>query len=139
MPTSVRVAIVVMSILAGLLLLVAAVNLYALQEVSARIASAQGISRDDAQRSILLLLAPYLVLGLVFALAAWFVPRRHAWARWLGLAAAAMLAVLHVLSAAMGGGITVLTLLLFVLSLATITSLAARPTSAWMPRLHARG
>lgn len=139
MPTSVPVAIVVMSILAGLLLLVAAVNLYALQEVSARIASAQGISRDDAQRSILLLLAPYLVLGLVFALAAWFVPRRHAWARWLGLAAAAMLAVLHVLSAAMGGGITVLTLLLFVLSLATITSLAARPTSAWMPRLHARG
>lgn len=139
MPTSVRVAVVVMSILAGLLLLVAAVNLYALQEVSARIASAQGISRDDAQRSILLLLAPYLVLGLVFALAAWFVPRRHAWARWLGLAAAAMLAVLHVLSAAMGGGITVLTLLLFVLSLATITSLAARPTSAWMPRLHARG
>jgi uncharacterized BrkB/YihY/UPF0761 family membrane protein len=138
MPTSVRVAVIVLSILAGLLLLVAAVNLYALQEFSERIAAEQGISESDAQSSILLLLAPYVVLGLVFALAAWFVPRRHAWARWLGLAAAAMLAVLHVLSAAMGGGITVLTLLLFVLCLATITSLVARTTSAWIPRLRAR-
>jgi hypothetical protein len=49
-----------------------------------------------------------------------------------------MLAVLHLLSAAMGGGITVMTLLLFVLALAAITSLAARPTSAWIPRLRAR-
>jgi uncharacterized protein YggT (Ycf19 family) len=138
MPTSVRVAVVVMSILAGLLLLVAAVNLYALQEFSERIAAEQGISEGDAQSSILLLLAPYVVLGIIFALAAWFVPRRHAWARWLGLAAAAMLAVLHVLSAAMGGGITVLTLLLFVLCLAAITSLVARTTSAWIPRLRAK-
>jgi hypothetical protein len=87
MPTSVRVAIIVMSVLAGLLLLVAAVNLYALQEFSERIATEQGVSQSDAQRSILLLLAPYIVLGLIFALAAWFVHRRHAWARWLGLSA----------------------------------------------------
>jgi hypothetical protein len=138
MPTSVRVAIIVMSILAGLLLLVAAVNLYALQEFSSRIATQQGITESEAQRSILLLLAPYLVLGLVFALSAWFVPRRHAWARWVGLTAAAMLGMLHILSAAMGGGITVLTLLL-ILCLATITSLAARTTTRWMPRLRARG
>jgi hypothetical protein len=138
MPTSVRVAVVVMSILAGLLLLVATVNLYALEQFSARIAEQQGISQSDARGSILLLLAPYLVLGLIFALSAFFLPRRHAWARWLGLTAAAMLAVLHLLSAAMGGGITVMTLLLFVLALAAITSLAARPTSAWIPRLRAR-
>jgi uncharacterized BrkB/YihY/UPF0761 family membrane protein len=138
MPTSVRVAVIVMSVLAGLLLLVAAVNLYALQEFSEQIAATQDISQSEAQRSILLLLAPYIVLGLIFALAAWFVPRRHAWARWIGLAAAAMLAVLHVLSAAMGGGITILTLLLFILCLATITSLVARTTSAWIPSLRAR-
>ena len=30
---------------------------------------------------------PYLVLGLVLALAAWFLPRRQPWARWIGLAA----------------------------------------------------
>jgi uncharacterized protein YggT (Ycf19 family) len=138
MPTSVRVAVIVMSVLAGLLLLVASVNLYALQEISEQIAATQEISQSEAQRSILLLLAPYVVLGLIFALAAWFVPRRHAWARWIGLAAAAMLAVLHVLSAAMGGGVTILTLLLFILCLATITSLVARTTSAWIPSLRAR-
>ena len=139
MPTSVRVAVIVMSILAGLLLLVAAVTLYALEAGAARLAAEQNISVDDAERGLLLLLAPYLVLGLVFALSAWFVPRRHAWARWLGLTAAAMLGMLQLLSAIMGGGVTVLTLLLFVLSLATISSLAARPTSAWIPRLRARG
>ena len=137
MPTSVRVAIIVMSLLAGLLLLVATVNLYALEEFSSRIASEQGISESDAQRSILLLLAPYLVLGIVLALAAWFVPRRHAWARWIGLTAAAMLAMLHIFSAVAGGGVTVLTLLLFILCVAAITSLAARTTSRWMPRLRA--
>jgi hypothetical protein len=79
-----------------------------------------------------------MVLGLLVALAAWFVPRRHAWARWVGLSAAAMLAVLHLLSAIMGGGVTVLTLLLFVLCLAAISSLVSRTTSAWMPRLRPR-
>ena len=138
MPTSVRVAVIVMSLLAGVLLLVAAVNLYVLQEFSARIASEQGLTESEAQRSILLLLAPYLVLGIVFALSAWFVPRRHAWARWVGLTAAAMLGMLHILSAAMGGGITILTLLLFILCLAAITSLAARSTTRWMPKLRAR-
>jgi hypothetical protein len=138
MPTSVRVAVIVMSLLAGLLLLVAAMNLYVLEEFSGRIADEQGISQAEAERSVLLLLAPYLVLGLVFALAAWFVPRRHAWARWLGLTAAALLAMLHLFSAIMGGGVTVLSLLLFVLALAAISSLIARTTSTWVPRLRPR-
>jgi hypothetical protein len=138
MPTSVRVAVIVLSLLAGLLLLVAAVSLYSLEELSTTLAENQGITVDEAQRGYLLLIAPYLVLGLLFALSAWFIPRRHAWARWLGLSAAAMLAVLHLISAFQGGGVSVLTLLLFVLCLGAITSLAARPTSAWMPRLRAR-
>jgi hypothetical protein len=138
MPTSVRVAVIVMSTLAGLLLLVAAMSLYSLREISARLADQQDIDVAAAERGFLLLLAPYLVLGLVFALSAWFVPRRHAWARWLGLTAAAMLAILHLIAAVTGGGVSVLTLLLFVLSLATISSLVARTTSAWVPRLRAR-
>jgi uncharacterized protein YggT (Ycf19 family) len=138
MPTSVRVAVIVMSVLAGLLLLVTAVNLYVLDEFTTRIATEQNIPRADAQRGILLLLGPYLVLGLIFALAAWFVPRRHAWARWLGLAAAALIAMLQLLAAVTGGGLTVLSLLLFVLALATISSLLARTTSAWVPRLRSR-
>jgi hypothetical protein len=138
MPTSVRVAVIVLSILAGLLLLVTAVSLYSLEELSATLAENQGIDVEEAQQGYLLLILPYLVLGLIFALSAWFVPRRHAWARWLGLAAAAMLAVLHLISAFQGGGVSVVTLLLFVLSLAAISSLLSRTTSAWMPRLRPR-
>ena len=138
MPASVRVAVIVMSILAGLLLLVTAVSLYSIEAMSSAIAETQGIDVSEAQRGYLLLIAPYLVIGLVFALCAWFVPRRQPWARWLGLTAAAMLGMLHLISAVMGAGVTFLSLLLFVLALATITSLAARPTSAWMPRLRPR-
>jgi hypothetical protein len=138
MPTSVRVAIIMMSVLAGLLLLNAAVSLYVFEEIAREVAGAQGLSQGEAERTLLLWLAPTLVFGLIFALAAFFLPRRHAWARWLGLAVASMLAILHLMTALTSGGVTIMTLLLFVLSLATITSLAARTTSAWMPRLRAR-
>jgi hypothetical protein len=49
-----------------------------------------------------------------------------------------MLAIFLLLTAVTGGGITIVSLLLFVLCLAAITSLAARTTSAWVPRLRAR-
>jgi hypothetical protein len=137
MPTSVRVAVIVMSVLAGLLLLVTALNLYVLEQAVDRVADAQGVAASEAERVVLLSLGPYVVFGLLFALTSWFVPRRHAWARWLGLATAAMVATLTLLSAFVAGGVTVLSLLLFVLSLAAITSLASRTTSAWMPRLRA--
>jgi len=138
MPASVRVAIIAMSILAGLLLLNTAVSLYVFEEIAAQVADAQGLSQSDAERTLVYWLAPNLVFGLIFALAAWFVPRRHAWARWLGLAVASMLAIFHVLTAFSSGGVTIVTLLLFILCLATITSLAARPTSRWMPKLRPR-
>ena len=139
MPASVRVAIIAMSILAGLLLLNTAVSLYVFEEIAGRVADAQGLSQSDAERTLVYWLAPNLVFGVIFALAAWFVPRRHAWARWLGLAVASMLAIFHVLTAFSSGGVTIVTLLLFILSLATITSLAARTTSRWMPKLRPRG
>jgi hypothetical protein len=138
MPTSVRVAIIVMSILAGLLLLNTAVSLYVFDEVAGVVADAQDLPRSEAERITVLWLAPNLVFGLVFALSAWFVPRRHAWARWLGLTVASMLAIFLVLTAGAGGGITIMSLLLFVLCLAAVTSLLARTTSSWMPRLRAR-
>lgn len=136
MPTSVRVAVIVMSLLAGLLLLNTAVSLYVFEDIVDRLADIQGVGRGDAERTVLLWLAPNLVFGLVFALAAWFLPRRHAWARWLGMAVASMLGIFLVLTAVTGGGVTIVSLLLFVLCLAAITSLAARTTSAWMPRLR---
>jgi hypothetical protein len=136
MPASIRVAVIVMSVLAGLLLLNTALSLYVFEEIVDRLAEVQDLPQADAERTVLLWLAPNLVFGLIFALAAWFVPRRHAWARWLGLAVAAMLCIFLLLTAVTGGGVTIVSLLLFVLTLAAITSLAARTTSAWMPRLR---
>lgn len=138
MPTSVRVAIIVMSLLAALLLLNTALSVYIFQELAAQVAEVRDLSQSEARTTLVYWLAPNLVFGLIFALAAWFLPRRHAWARWLGLALATMLAMFQVLTAFSSGGVTSVSLLLLVLCLAAITSLVARPTSAWMPRLRAK-
>jgi hypothetical protein len=79
---------------------------------------------------------PYLVIGLVLALAAWFLPRRQPWARWMGLAASGLLALFSLLSAVSIGGVTVSLLLVLVLSVTAVTSLVARTTGAWVPRLR---
>ena len=75
-----------------------------------------------------------LLLGLVLALAAWFLPHRQPWARWVGLAASGLLALLSLMSPLAFGGVTISLLLLLVLSVSAVTSLLARTTSAWVPK-----
>ena len=74
------------------------------------------LSMAEAQRYVVIWLMPYLVLGLLLALAAWFLPRRQPWARWIGLAANVVLALLTLFSAVTAGGVTIASLLLLVLS-----------------------
>jgi hypothetical protein len=137
MPTSVRVAVVLMAVLAGLLVLNAALTWFGRDGVATAIADAgTDISRAEAERFVVLWLVPYLILGLVLALSAWFLPRRQPWARWVGLAATGLLALLTLFSAIAAGGVTVASLLLLVLSVGAITSLVARTTTAWVPRLR---
>ena len=137
MPTSVRVAIIAMAVLAGLLLLNAALTWYGREGVADAIVDAGAdVSRAEAQRYVVLWLVPYLVLGLLFALASWFLPRRQPWARWMGLAASVVLALLTLFSAVTAGGVTVASLLLLVLSIAATTSLLARTTTAYVPSLR---
>jgi hypothetical protein len=139
MPTSVRVAIIAMAILAGLLLLNAGLTWYGREGVADAIVDAGAdVSRDEAERYVVLWLVPYLVLGLLFALASWFLPRRQPWARWMGLAASVVLALLTLFSAMTAGGVTVASLLLLVLSIAATTSLLARTTTAYVPSLRTR-
>jgi hypothetical protein len=140
MPASVRVSVIVMSILAGLLLLNVGLTFYGRDNLAdALVEAGQGISRDEAMRFILLWMLPYLVLGGMLAVAAWFLPRRQPWARWLGLAASTMLGMLTLLSMIAAGGITIPSLLLVILATAAITSLLSRTTAAWVPRLRSRG
>jgi drug/metabolite transporter (DMT)-like permease len=137
MPASVRVAVIVMGVLAALLLTNAAILWVGYDAAVDRLVQeGQDISRSDASRFVIVSLVPFLVIGLVLALAAWFLPRRHAWARWIGLAASALLALLSLMSAVSFGGVTISLLLVLVLSVGAVTSLLARTTGAWVPRLR---
>ena len=139
MPPSVRVAVIVMGILAALLLTNAALLWYSYDEAVARLVSdGDDVSRSEASQFVIMSLVPYLAIGVVLALAALFLPRRQPWARWLGLAASGLLALLSLMSALSLGGVTIALLLLLVLSVSAVTSLLARTTGAWVPKLRAR-
>jgi hypothetical protein len=139
MPTSVRVAAITTGVLAALLLVNAGLLWYGFDVTVERIArEGNGITTAEARRFVLLALIPYLVIGVILALSAWYLPRRQTWARWIGLAASFVLALLTLFSMVAAGGITISSLLLFVLSAAAITSLLARTTGTWVPPLRAR-
>jgi hypothetical protein len=137
MPPSVRVAVIVMGVLAALLLTNAALLWYGYDAAVDRLVrEGEDISRSEASQFVIMSLVPYLMIGLVLALAAWFLPRRQPWARWMGLAASALLALLSLMSALTIGGLTISLLLVLVLSVAAVTSLLARTTGAWVPKLR---
>jgi len=137
MPPSVRVAVIVMGILAALLLTNAALLWYSYDAAVDRLVrEGADVSRAEASQFVIMSLVPYLAIGLVLALAAWFLPRRQPWARWLGLAASGLLALLALTSVLSLGGVTISLLLLLVLSVAAVTSLLARTTGAWVPKLR---
>jgi hypothetical protein len=134
MPPSVRVAIGVMAVLA-LLLLSNAVLLWVGYDVAVDriLDETDDLSRDEAEQFVLLSLVPYFVLGLVLAVSAVFLARRRSWARWAGVVATGLLALLTIVSVLATGGVTIASLLLLVLSIAGVTSLMARTTWAWSP------
>lgn len=136
MPPSVRVAVIVMSVLGGLLLLYSVLIWIGRQGVIDRLVEDGSIAREDGLQFIVGQLAPYVVLGLLLAASAFFLARRQAWARWMGLTAAVIIALLTLASVLLGGIVSILTLLLAVLSMAAISSLLARTTKRWLPPLR---
>lgn len=134
MPSSVRVAVVVLAVLAVLLLSNAALLGFGFDTAVDRIVEDfDDVTRAEAQRFVVLSLVPYTLLGLVQAVAAVFLPRRRTWARWAGLVATALLGLLTLTSVLSSGGVSVVSLLLLVLSIAGVTSLVARTTREWLP------
>jgi hypothetical protein len=136
MPTSVRVAVIVMSLLAGLLLLYAGLTWFNREQVVDTLVRSGGLSRSDASRVVLTSVIPFAVIGLVLAASAYSLPRRQPWARWVGLSAVVLLGLLTLLSTLASGGATVLSLLLIVLCVAGVSSLLSRTTATWVPRLR---
>jgi hypothetical protein len=138
MPASVRVAAIVMGLLAALLLINAGLLWYAFGDAVDRIAAESDVPQSEARQFVLMSLVPYLLIGLLLALSAWFFPRRQPWARWTGLAASAVLGLLTLFSMIAAGGISIGSLLVVVLAVAAVTSLLAPSTTAWAPRLRTR-
>jgi uncharacterized membrane protein (DUF2068 family) len=129
-----------MSLLAGLLLLNALLTWVSRATVAKAITSGgTHVSLAAAERFVVVwMLLPYLILGLLLALSTWFLPKRRAWARWIGLTASALLCVLTVFSVFASRAISTGSLLVLVISLGAMISLLARGTTAWVPRLRAR-
>jgi hypothetical protein len=121
-----------MAVLAGLLLLNGALTWFGRDGVATALVNAGGLTRAEAERAVVVWLVPYLIIGMLLLAGAVFVPRRRRWAVWAGLAGSAALVALTLVSAFAAGGSTPASLLLLVLSLAAITSLAARPTRLWI-------
>jgi len=139
MPTSVRVATIAMAILAALFLTYGALLWYGFDTALANtVGDGSTITRDQAEQFLRTSVIVFLVLGVVLALSAWFLPRRQPWARWLGVAVSAVLIMLSLFTILSAGGIPIYTLLVLVLALATITSLLSRTTGAYIPRLRSR-
>ncbi|MCV2490237.1 hypothetical protein OF117_12770 [Geodermatophilus sp. YIM 151500] len=137
MPASVRVAVVLLALLAVLLLVNAGLSWFGREAIADRIAEVQpDVTREEAERLVVGTQLPYVVIGLAAAAAAVGLPRRRPWARWAGVAGAVGLALLTVVSMATAGGATALSLLVLVLSVGAVTSLLARTTGQWVPPLR---
>ncbi|TFV76738.1 hypothetical protein E4P39_07465 [Blastococcus sp. CT_GayMR19] len=135
MPVSARVAVGLMGVLAAMLLLYAAITWLGREGLAEAVGRARpDYSEAEAARYVLVSASPYLVVGVVLAVSAWFLPRRRPWARWTGLAASFLLAGLMLLGMASIGGVTPISLFVLVLSVAAVTSLLARPTVGWIGR-----
>jgi hypothetical protein len=139
MPASVRIAIITMSLLAGLLLLNALLTWFSRATLAKAMATGgTQVTLADAQGLIALVTIVSLVLGLLLALSTWFLPMRRAWARLTGLGASLVLCVMVVFSVIATRGLSIESLLLLVISLAAMFSLLAGNTARWVPRLRAR-
>ena len=134
MPASVRVAVGLMGLLAAMLLLYAAITWLGRDGLAEALARRPDFTQAEAARYVLISAAPYLAVGVVLAVSAWFLPQRRPWAHWTGVAASFLLAGLMLLGMASIGGVTPISLLVLVLAVAAVTSLLARTTVGWLRR-----
>ncbi|WP_147251748.1 hypothetical protein [Blastococcus sp. TF02-8] len=130
-PPSVRVAIGLVAVLAVLLLLYVALTVLGRDGLLRALQDA-GLSRAEARQFLVVNTTAPLVLGLLYGASAVGLSRGRAWGRWAGLVAALVLAVLVLSTMLTAGGLTVVSLLLLVLSVAAAASLLARTTREWL-------
>ena len=103
MPASVRVATISLGVLAALFLTFGALLAYRFDvTVTNTVGDGGTITRDEAREVLRASLIVFLILGVLLALSAWFLPRRQAWARWMGVAVTALLILINLFTMATG-------------------------------------
>ena len=132
MPTSARVAVVVLAVVGALLLLSALLTWGGRDGVvEAYLRSQPDATRAAGERLVLLNVLQGVVFGVPALVSAVFLARRHGWARWAGVVTCGLLALLTLWVSVGAGGIPVSSLLLLVLCAAAVSSLLAATTAAW--------
>jgi hypothetical protein len=132
----VRVAVALLATLAVLLLLYVAITWLGRDGLITAL-TRSGLTQAEARQYLVVNSTAPLVLGLVYGVSAWALSSRRSWSRWAGLAGTVVLALLILSTMLTAGGVTVVSLLLLVLSVAAATSLMARTTRDWL--VAARG
>jgi hypothetical protein len=135
-PTSVRIAVLAMWIMAGLLLADVALNVGSMGAAVDQAATVNHVPQAQAQTGILLGVLPVAVLGLMLGVSAWGLARRHAWARWTGLGATLMIFALLALTLLAAGRLGLVSLLMLLLAITASITLLSRSTAEWIPRLR---
>ena len=132
MPTPTRVAVILLALLGVLLLLNSALLWFAQETAVDQLSRQSGADPEQSAQQLLLFLIAYAIIGLSGLLAAAFLPRRHTWARQVGILVTSLLVVMTLFTAVTAGGITPISLLVLVSALAGLTSLLSRQTKDWM-------
>jgi len=131
MPTSVRVAVLLLALL-GVLLLATSALIVLQQEDYVDGLVRGGQTREAAAQTALLLMIAYAIMGVTALFSAAFLPRRRAWARLSGLLVMSLLTVISVLLVLFNGVLTPQTLLILVSAVAGTASLASKESKSWV-------
>jgi hypothetical protein len=131
MPTSVRVAVLLLLLL-GVLVLATSALIVLQQDEYVDGLVRQGQSRDSAGQVALLLMIAYAIMGVTALLSGAWLPRRRGWARLTGLLVMSLLTVISLLLQLFNGVVTTQALVILAAAVVGTVCLSSRQTKEWV-------
>jgi hypothetical protein len=131
MPTSVRVAVLLLALI-GVLLLATSALIVLEQDAYVDGLVQGGQTREVAAQTALLLLIAYAIMGVTALVSAAFLPRHRAWARLSGVLVMSLLTVVSLLLVLFNGVVTPQVLLILLSAIVGTVSLTSKQTKQWV-------
>ena len=131
MPTSTRVAVLLLALL-GVLVLATSALILLQQDAYIDGLVEQGQSRDSAAQIALLLMIAYAIMGVTALLSAAWLPRRRRWARQTGVLVMSLLTVISLLLLVFNRVVTPQVLLVLAAAAVGTVNLSSRQTKEWV-------